>query len=397
LIYEVETDLARRWWRLPLGSKLPLSDGSAYQLLFAGCPGGSAGPDVRDAVLAVVSPQRSLLGNGWSQDVLTEKHVGDVEFHTRSSDWVIHQHNIDPRYNSVILHVVLQCDDPLPTMRQDGMAVPVCSLYDLPLAAPLPATADLALHKSSGWLCHDVMPLLSAAERNSLLKHAGLLRFEQKAHAFVAQMRILSSAASCEERDVYDTCLIPALAEGLGYGRDREFFRAAGLYLQGITDVLPEPLGRSAQPNPLDARRLRVLSMLVKQWSGVGAWQTLRKLLLPPLSARAMTLLQALRAAFCELGLSLARADILIVNVVLPFASAVALLERDALLAEWAQALYMMHPGLPSNRITRIMCTQLRLQEEPQGSCQQQGLHYIYQQTCREKCCEACIVGKRGI
>jgi hypothetical protein len=241
------------------------------------------------------------------------------------------------------------------------------------------------------------MPLLSAAERNSLLKHAGLLRFEQKAHAFVAQMRTLSSAASCEERDVYDTCLIPALAEGLGYGRDREFFRAAGLYLQGITDVLPEPLGRSAQPNPLDARRLRVLSMLVKQWSGVGAWQTLRKLLLPPLSARAMTLLQALRAAFCELGLSLARADILIVNVVLPFASAVALLEHDALLAERAQALYVMHPGLPSNRITRIMCTQLRLQEEPQGSCQQQGLHYIYQQTCREKCCEVCIVGKRGI
>ncbi|MBV9230746.1 MAG: DUF2851 family protein, partial [Chloroflexi bacterium] len=388
--------LARRWWQLPLGSKLPLSNGAAYQLLFAGCPGGSAGPDVRDAVLAVVSPQRSLLDNGRSQDILTEKRVGDVEFHVRSSDWITHQHDIDPRYNSVILHVVLLCDDPHPTMRQDGSAIPVCSLYDLPMIVPLPSASSTA-QPESGWLCHEVMPLLSATERNSLLKQAGLLRFEQKAHAFVEQIHGLSPGTAYEMRDAYDTCLIPALAEGLGYGRDREFFRAVGLYLLNMTDGLPEPLGRSAQPDPLDAKRLCVLSTLVKQWSDQGVWQTLRELLLPPLPTPATTLLQALRTAFCNLGLSLARADILICNVVLPFASAVALLECDGLLAERAQALYLMHPGLPSNRITRIMCMQLRLQKEPQGSCQQQGLHYIYQQTCREKRCEVCMVGKRSI
>jgi hypothetical protein len=39
----------------------------------------------------------------------------------------------------------------------------------------------------------------------------------------------------------------------------------------------------------------------------------------------------------------------------------------------------------------------LQLQAEPRGACQQQGLHYIYQQTCREKRCKQCMAGKREL
>jgi hypothetical protein len=34
------------------------------------------------------------------------------------------------------------------------------------------------------------------------------------------------------------------------------------------------------------------------------------------------------------------------------------------------------------------------LEDAPGGSCAQQGLHHIYQSTCREKHCAACLVGK---
>ena len=105
--------------------------------------------------------------------------------------------------------------------------------------------------------------------------------------------------------------------------------------------------------------------------------------------------LSALRAVFCETGLSVARTDILICNIVLPFAAAVALLERDALLNEQALALYRMHPGLPSNSVTRMMSAQLKLASEPIGSCRQQGLHYVYRETCQEKRCELCMMGRR--
>src|SRR5260370_111304 len=428
-----ESEIERRWWAMLPGSVLPLSGGGLVRVVFPGYPGGPVGPDVHDAVLCLPSFFYPV-ADGELQLGSPGKYVGDIEFHIRASDWEAHQHHTDVRYNNVILHVVLICDRVGPTIRQDGQIVPVCSLQDLPLAG-LQVPFPLPLGSECAWACHRVMQCLSAAEHDRLLVQAGLLRFEQKVHAFVEQ---LHSVTSIDEHDLYDTCLIPALAEGLGYGRDRGSFRAAGLHLLRKTQRLPEPLlqypqtdrrerenpmlppmppnvansngtmlnmssdarGHTLEPSPLDVARLRVLSRIVAQWRTPGIWTKLCGLLLPNGLSSAILLtdvLQSLRDAFRMLGLSLARTDILICNVVLPFAAAVALLEHNTLLYERAQAIYVQHPGLSSNRITRMISTQLLLHEDPRGSCQQQGLHFIYQQTCREKHCEVCLIGKRDI
>jgi hypothetical protein len=96
-------------------------------------------------------------------------------------------------------------------------------------------------------------------------------------------------------------------------------------------------------------------------------------------------------------GLGTARTDILICNIVLPFAAAVAQQENDFTLAEYARNLFVTYPGLSSNQITRAMCKQLMLKSEPKGACQQQGLHFIYTQTCREKRCTECLIGKQDV
>ena len=229
-----EKDVAHRWYALSPGVRLPLSNGDTYQLIFAGRPGSALGPDVRDAVFHPGS-------------------VGDVEFHIRASDWFTHLHHIDARYNNVILHVVLILDDLTPTLRQDGVIIPTCSLQDVSSLPRLPHTTNLTIT----WPCHSMMQEMSTVECTSLLRYAGLLRFEQKTHTFVELLH---------NGPAYDTCLILALAEGLGYGRDRAFFRAAGSYLLGLADDPPEPLGRTPNPPPLDAQRLRVLHNLVEQW-----------------------------------------------------------------------------------------------------------------------------------
>lgn len=377
-----EGDVAKRWWALSPGTLLPLNDGGSLLLLFAGRPGGSAGPDVRDAVLHFPTSMASSTSiNQIEMNCEQEQgrhEVGDVEFHVRASDWFAHSHHTDVRYNRVILHVVLICDDTGPTLRQDGTTVPVCSLYDVSQTTSI----------VTSWPCQHGMSRMSNEERTQLFGLAGRMRFEQKMSAFVEQLR---DASPGNEFSVYDVCLIVALAEGLGYGRDRAFFRVAGMRLLGLADAIPEPLGRAAQPSPLDANRMRILGKLVEEWRTSGAWLTIYEVL----KCCQASSIQRLRNGFR--GLSTARADILICNVVLPFAAAVALLEDDTLLAEQARRLYQQYPGLPSNSITRAMCKQLQLEGEPKGACQQQGLHYIYVQTCREKLCAQCIAGKQKV
>ena len=42
--------------------------------------------------------------------------LGDVEIHAKPSDWYTHEHHLNPRYNSVVLHAVLWED---PCSRRD--------------------------------------------------------------------------------------------------------------------------------------------------------------------------------------------------------------------------------------------------------------------------------------
>jgi len=51
---------------------------------------------------------------------------GDVEIHVRSSDWYKHNHQEDPAYESVILHVVYEFDEDI--FREDGTVLPVLEL-----------------------------------------------------------------------------------------------------------------------------------------------------------------------------------------------------------------------------------------------------------------------------
>ena len=82
-VHRYEEVIARRWQALPLHMYLPLSNGESCQLLHAGRPGGSLGPDIRDAVLHFTSRRAATpFSNGSSQQ--GENTVGDVEIHIRA-------------------------------------------------------------------------------------------------------------------------------------------------------------------------------------------------------------------------------------------------------------------------------------------------------------------------
>ena len=65
-----------------------------------------AGPDFRNAELFLDG----------------QRLCGDVEIHLNSADWYNHRHHEDPRYNQVILHVVLYKSE-ICCLKQNGEAI----------------------------------------------------------------------------------------------------------------------------------------------------------------------------------------------------------------------------------------------------------------------------------
>jgi hypothetical protein len=78
------------------------------------------------------------------------------------------------------------------------------------------------------------------------------------------------------------------------------------------------------------------------------------------------------------------RAQVVVINVLLPFAHAAGVAE--------AAELFERLPGEPTNRVVRYMAEQLGRSESVRfrGACLQQGLLQLFKQTCASRVCERC-------
>jgi hypothetical protein len=78
------------------------------------------------------------------------------------------------------------------------------------------------------------------------------------------------------------------------------------------------------------------------------------------------------------------RAQVIAINVFVPFAAAAGLAE--------AEPLFERLPGEPPNRIVRYMARQLGSPHTVRfrGACHQQGLLHLFKQTCAARVCERC-------
>jgi hypothetical protein len=396
-------ELAGRWLRTMAGEPL--------RVVFAGRPGGPAGPDFRDAVLARADGSRVY---------------GDVELHLRAAGWWAHGHAADHRYDRVVLHVVARAEGARATPLASGAWAPLVEFGATEAPGVASSRAEsAAVGAAPGWPCQRPGGA-PPGELRAVLLAAGEARFAGRVVAFGARL----ADATGEPRGHWrseDRVLLVALAEGLAYGRDRSSLREAGEWLAagGTPDALTRELPRLPR---LDATRLEGLLALVERWGEAGPWAALWRAIgqlgsradsLPPSLLRggaggevtpglerranaaaardALALDQRLSAALTVPGgaLSAGRALILLANVVLPCGVAVAGRAGDAPLAARLWAAYRALPGLPGNQITRAMARQLGLARAPAGACAQQGLHHLWANHCREKRCGACPCAAR--
>ena len=82
---------------------LKTADGEAVEVIDSGLHNHNAGPDFFNAKVKIG-------GTLW---------VGNVEIHNKASDWYVHKHEQDARYNNVILHVCGCIDTVVATQKGD--------------------------------------------------------------------------------------------------------------------------------------------------------------------------------------------------------------------------------------------------------------------------------------
>jgi len=101
-------DLLQYIWLSGLFSQLQLStkENQAVEIIKRGLLNTDAGPDFLNA-------QVKINDTIW---------IGNIEIHTKASEWHTHKHQFDPAYNNTILHVVLKNDKDC--FRYDGSALP---------------------------------------------------------------------------------------------------------------------------------------------------------------------------------------------------------------------------------------------------------------------------------
>jgi hypothetical protein len=392
-------------------------------VIFPGRRWGGPGPDFRGALLALADG--TLLR-------------GDVEIHRRARDWTAHRHAHDGAYANVVLHVVQLLD--APALDASGRAIPTVVLS--PQASPPPALAAWSSPPQPLYPLETVLSeppcVRDPAAVLAIVADAGRERFRGKAARFEGD---LGSGL-----DSPDQVLWRGIAEACGYSRnvtpfgllaqavpwlevarvagERGAVGVAGLLLGagGLRAVasLPEAHAwavlqrRRRWRQALDAaawdqcarraanapaQRCRGLAELAARWA---AWRTdgpaARRWWSSTLAEQALEAVEeAARArrprlwpfAWATPWIGRGRAQVIAINVLLPFAAAAGV--------GAAEAVFERLPGEPSNRVVRYMAEQLGAPAVRfRGACQQQGLVHLFKQTCAARSCERCPARAAG-
>ncbi len=103
--------------------------------------------------------------------------VGNVEIHTKSSDWNKHHHQFDKAYNSVILHVVWEDDNPCFNERDE--AVPTLVLKNL-IDPNLLDNYELLLNNLQQLPCENYWTEIPSIHIDNWLERLAIERFQSK-------------------------------------------------------------------------------------------------------------------------------------------------------------------------------------------------------------------------
>ena len=137
--------------------------------------------------------------------------VGNVEIHDKASDWYLHKHDKDERYNNVILHVCGDID--IEVENQNGDCIPQMQL-DVPEHVTRHYAELLSTDKYPP--CYKIIPELSNLMVHSWMSALQTERLEQKTDAIISRVEQCNGS--------WEAGFFVTLARNFGFGINGDAF-----------------------------------------------------------------------------------------------------------------------------------------------------------------------------
>jgi len=113
--------------------------------------------------------------------------AGNLEIHIKSSDWYVHQHQSDPAYDNVILHVVWEHDAEI--FRKDNTVIPTLELKRVVASNTLTRYYDLFSKKHSWINCENSFAKVDEFILKNWLERLYVERLEQKSDLILEELK----------------------------------------------------------------------------------------------------------------------------------------------------------------------------------------------------------------
>ena len=170
-------------------SALSTTRGTDIQILQTGEFNTNAGPDFLHAKIQI-------------GDTLW---AGHVEIHIKASDWLRHQHQHDPAYQNVILHVVWEADEAI--FRPDGQEIPCLELKPITTPQLFMKYKKLAYNKHK-IPCQESLSKIADIKVQMWLERLLIERLDQKTQYWDRMLRT--------QQNHWEEVFYQALAQSLG-------------------------------------------------------------------------------------------------------------------------------------------------------------------------------------
>ncbi len=423
-----ELAISRAWHERGIPDQLITTDGRAVRVVHRGTWTHGLGPDFRDAMIEFDG--LSLV-------------TGSVEAHLKTSGWRNHGHHADPRYNDVVLHLVVKHDS-IDARRLDGATVPTVIVDESVLINHASPIIDWS--QFGGTSCAEAIARTAPKTVQEVIWRLGDIRLSAKT------ARIEARLTAVEPAEV----LYQEIWDGLGFSANREPMRriASTLPLSSIERALttvgdddrlavcrgllfgiagflpmsPEDasnggispkeiaeaedawrrhggpwMGNGISPVTWTRARVRPANHPVQRLaSGAAILANAEGGLVPTLldalrtGDDVATMLQKLSTAKSEFTLGEDRARAIVANAFIPFALALAEQTTDAQLSEAAARAWEQMPGAGHNEVTKRALKQVAGSSRVPslGIRGEQGLIHLDTSLCAPRRCRECPVAK---